>query len=72
MENFLKIRIEDKLNIGDDIKEKFKSEFPILIMGAVDAQYYGKLEVGDHIEFKIEAQTLIRKIIGIEYLRPSH
>lgn len=41
-------------------------------MGAIDAQYHGELEVGNYIEFKVEEQTLLRKIAGIEYLRPSH
>ncbi len=72
MEKFIDIRVEDKFKIGDEIKEKYKSEFPLVIMGAINAQYYGKLEVGNYIEFKIEEQTLLRKIIGIEYLRPSH
>ncbi|MGH1383605.1 hypothetical protein [Kordia sp.] len=72
MEKFIDIRIEDKFKIGEEIKEKFKVEFPLVIMGAIDVQYYGKLEEGNYIKFKIEEQTLLRKIIGIEYLRPSH
>lgn len=72
MEKFLDIKIEDKFQISVEIKEKFEVEFPLVIMGTIDAQYYDKLEVGNYIRFKIEEQILLKKIVGIEYLRPSH
>ncbi|KAB8151707.1 hypothetical protein EZY14_017540 [Kordia sp. TARA_039_SRF] len=73
MEKFLDIRIEDKFKISDNIKEKFKVEYPLIITGIIDAKYYGKLESGNFVELKIESETLIRKIVGVDYFTlPIH
>lgn len=69
MEKFIDIRIEDKLTILDksEIQNQFKIEFPLIITGAIDIQYCEKLEAGSYVEFKIDNETLIKKIIDISY-----
>jgi len=69
MEKFLDIRIEDALTIEDKskIEEQFKIDFPLVITGAIDFQYHEKLEAGYYLEFAINKETLLKKIVDIGF-----
>lgn len=69
MEKFHDIRIEDTLAFEDKskIQDQFKIDFPLIITGAIDFQYHEKLEVGYYIEFAINNETLLKKIVDISF-----
>lgn len=57
MEKLLNVQIEDK----------FKVAKGLVLTGIIDVKYYGELETGNYIEFEIEGETLIRKVIAVDY-----
>ncbi|MDH7911807.1 hypothetical protein [Winogradskyella sp. SYSU M77433] len=55
-----------------NLDDKFKSSLGLIITGGIDAQYYGKIESGNYLEFNTGSRKIIRKIKGVDYFRPPH
>lgn len=55
-----------------DLDDSFKAELGLVMTGNIDVKYHGQIKIGNYIEFNLEDITLTRKILGVDYFRPSH